>query len=121
MKIFNLTQHQATAEQALAGVIDPCPELKAKVSKLLTFDKIPSIGEMFNRAAQLLCLAEREGYECVLLGGAPFFMAALEAALVRFDMRGFYAFSMRESIEEVMADGSVRKVGVFRHVGFVEA
>jgi hypothetical protein len=30
-----------------------------------------------------------------------------------------YAFSRRESTEAVQEDGSVRKVAVFRHLGFV--
>jgi len=32
-----------------------------------------------------------------------------------------YAFSVRESIEQTQPDGSVRKVNVFRHAGFVDA
>ena len=31
-----------------------------------------------------------------------------------------YAFSVRESVEQPQPDGSVRKVNVFRHVGFVQ-
>jgi hypothetical protein len=35
------------------------------------------------------------------------------------DITPLYAFSVRESVEQALADGSVRKVNVFRHAGFI--
>jgi len=55
-----------------------------------------------------------------MIGGAPFLMSALEDALVIAGITPLYAFSVRESVEAEQADGSVRKVAVFRHLGFVE-
>ena len=55
----------------------------------------------------------------VMIGGAPFFMESLATALRREGYCPVYAFSRRESVEQVQADGSVRKVAVFRHLGFV--
>jgi hypothetical protein len=57
----------------------------------------------------------------VMIGGAPFLMAGLEKALRCTGLRAIYAFSRRESVEAVQEDGSVRKVAVFRHLGFVGA
>ena len=54
-----------------------------------------------------------------MIGGAPWMMSALEGALLDAGVQPVYAFSVRESVEQVQPDGSVRKVNVFRHVGFV--
>ena len=54
-----------------------------------------------------------------MLGGAPFFMIVLHEMLADNGINPVYAFSVRESEEQVQADGSVKKVAVFRHRGFV--
>ena len=46
-------------------------------------------------------------------------MAALEAALREKGLTPVYAFSLRESVEETLEDGTVRKVNRFKHLGFV--
>jgi hypothetical protein len=56
----------------------------------------------------------------VMLGGAPYLMGALEKAVRECGFTPVYAFSQRESEEITQPDGSVRKVQVFRHCGFVE-
>lgn len=48
-------------------------------------------------------------------------MAPLETELSARRIEPVYAFSTRESVEQTQADGSVRKVNVFRHTGFVPA
>lgn len=62
------------------------------------------------------------GY-AVMIGGAPFLMGPLERALKELpyppEWVG-YAFSTRESVDEKQADGSVKKIAVFRHRGFVK-
>ena len=56
----------------------------------------------------------------VMIGGAPFLMAALERELVdTWGMRPVYAFSVRESVDSVQPDGTVRKTAIFRHGGFI--
>jgi hypothetical protein len=55
-----------------------------------------------------------------MIGGAPYLMGALEKALRECGFTPVYAFSKRESIDQPQPDGSVRKVAVFRHLGFVE-
>ena len=118
-KILNLTQHTATADQVSAGVVEPAD--KAGLQKLLTFEELPSAGDIVARAEALADIASASGQEAAMIGGAPFFMAPLEAALKRRGVRPVYAFSRRESAEEKLPDGSVRKTQVFRHVGWVEA
>jgi len=121
--ILNLTQHPATAEQADAGVVEPRD--KEAVRRLLTFNSLPSGEEIAAAASALAELASADvdevadGDPLVMIGGAPFLMAPLERALRRFDLIPLYAFSRRESVEEVADDGTVTKRSVFRHAGFV--
>lgn len=116
--IINMTQHPATPEQLEAGVFEPAD--KAQVQRLLTFDSIPSREEMQERARLLANIAKSYGCEAAMIGGAPFFMAPLEAALMAAGLKPLYAFSTREAVEEIQPDGSVKKTAVFKHAGWVE-
>ena len=121
MRILNLTQHVATPEQVLAGVVEP--KNKEAVQALLTFERLPTLPEVQERAAKLAAIAA--SYDCagVMIGGAPYLMAPLELALHDVGCGGkvLYSFSERVSVEQSQPDGSVRKVQTFRHAGWVEA
>ena len=134
-KILNLTQHVATPEQKAQGVVDLDEDRRKILTNLLIFEEIPSLYELKERAFLIanLCYGEapdyylpheEEGgallYNYAMIGGAPFFMSTLEKELLRRGITPLYAFSKRESIEELQPDGSVWKTQVFRHVGFVE-
>jgi hypothetical protein len=116
MMILNLTQHTATPEQVAAGVIEP--ENKEQVVKLLTFDTLPSPQEIWNRAKALAQIAKESSADSAMIGGAPYFMSALEDALIYTNVIPVYSFSVRESQEVVQPDGTVRKVSIFKHSGF---
>ena len=118
MKIINLTQHAASAEQVSAGVVEPAD--KQRVQELLTFEELPSRQLLEERAMALAALAASANADAAMIGGAPFFMPPLAAALKAQGVRPLYAFSRRESAETTDPDGSVRKTAVFRHIGFVE-
>ena len=124
--ILNLTQHLGTPEQ---GVTEP--KDKQAVIRLLTLDTLPDAAGIERRATALAAIAaEAFGgpgrpaspafWPAAMIGGAPFLMGALERALHRVQVRPVYAFSIRESVDQPQPDGSVRKVAVFRHLGFVE-
>lgn len=117
MRILNLTQHIATPDQVVAGVIEP--DNKALVAKWLTFDELPSSHELEYRARNLAMLAE--GYNAAMIGGAPYFMAPLERAIAAAGVKVLYAFSVRESVEVPQEDGTVKKTQIFKHAGFIEA
>ena len=122
--ILNLTQHVVTPEQKAQLVVEP-RMTKEKIKKLLTFEEIPTKEEINARAEKLARIAVSETdnkiwITHVMLGGAPFFMGALEKAVRECGFTPVYAFSKRESEEIPQPDGSVRKVQVFRHIGFVE-
>jgi len=143
-KILNLTQHRATPEQLAAGVVDLLEWEQAEVARLLTFDTLPTRADLKERANELAefareALLVRESpavrdqmmnevidagpgvcFGYVMVGGAGFFMPFLERALEEYQVGVRHAFSVRESVEETLPDGSVRKINIFRHVGFVE-
>jgi len=136
--VLNLTQHAPTEEQAHDGVINTVAQTAVK--ELLTFNEIPSLSEMEERANKLVDIVV-ESVTCiwygpeepedaltffrttdtkVLIGGAPFFMSTLERVLKLNGITPMYAFSARDSVETVLEDGTVRKVNTFKHLGFVE-
>jgi hypothetical protein len=123
MKILNLTQHAATPDQIEAGVFEPREIDRELIRGQLTFAAIPDALCLRSRARYLAQLAARyktdDDVLCVMIGGAPFFMEWLAEALRALGMKPCYAFSKRESVEQKMDDGSVRKTQVFRHEGFV--
>ena len=118
--IYNLTQHTATAKQAAVGVVDLYPEDRIDLARLLTFDTLPTPDQIRQRAEAITTLAKSYCAEVVMIGGAPYLMGPLEKALRRVGLIPLYAFSVRESVDVVQPDGSVRKTSVFKHAGFVE-
>ncbi len=118
MRILNLTQHAATQDQVASGVVEPAD--KHLVQALITFDALPDAMELRAKATALAQMAAYDRFDTVMIGGAPFFMAPLEKALRERNIKVLYAFSQRESVDEMQKDGSVRKTHVFRHAGFVE-
>lgn len=118
--IINLTQHPAAQEQTLQGVLDFEGLQLQALKKALTFEGIPSKEEMRLRALLLAEMAKRTGAQKAMIGGAPYFMSALEKALKDAGIQPLYAFSTRESIEKTLPDGSIQKVNIFKHLGFVE-
>lgn len=119
MKILNLTQHVATPEQQEGGVFEP--QQKDQVKDLLTFSALPVVSEVKEAARSLAAIAANSDCDAAMIGGAPFLMSPLQSALAEFGVISVYAFSVRESKEEVMPDGSVQKVSAFIHKGWVEA
>lgn len=123
--IINLTQHAATVDQIEAGVVDLPAASRASASDLLTFGDCPDADEIRARAVALATIAlagdllTRHGR--AMIGGAPWLMGPLAAALRERGIDPVFAFSRRESIDQVQPDGSVRKIAVFRHDGWVPA
>ena len=121
MHIWNLTQHPATPDQIAAGVVEPTAAERARIADLLTFDEAPTPRSVRIRAESLAQIAAAGStLPYAMIGGAPWLMGPLEEALLALNISPLYAFSRRESVETVAADGSVIKTNVFRHAGFVE-
>lgn len=117
--IFNLTQHSPTPDQVKAGVVHD-RDHEQEIQSLLTFDQANfTRGEIQRRADRLAEIALESGENEAMIGGAGWLMAPLEKALAKVGICPLYAFSVRESVEQQMPDGSVRKVNKFRHVDFI--
>lgn len=117
--MLNLTQHNATPEQVAQGVVELPSDVKEELKKLLTFNTLEETMELTERAYKIAQIAKEHGAERVMIGGAPFFMPALESMLALGDISAHYAFSQREVVETTLPDGSVEKKAIFKHVGFV--
>ena len=129
--IINLTQHAATAEQVAVGVVDLPAEQREALIDALTIESIPDAGEIRARAhdiAELACFNGLGGDDGddpfpshAMIGGALWLMAPLAKELRLRSIEPVFAFSVRETEEKVQPDGSVKKVAIFRHAGFVQA
>ena len=117
MKTINLTQHPASDEQKKEGVENLSVRDQRDLKELLTFNDIPCAGAIDARASHIATFAV--GYRRAMIGGAPYLMGPLEAALIRRGITPVYAFSRRESVEKIV-DGKTVKTAVFKHLGFVE-
>ena len=119
MQVLNLTQHTASVEQVQQGVVDLIGEDLVNLKKLITFDVLPSAEDVHEHAYQVAKLAQNNGAESVMIGGAPFFMGALERALQKVGIKPLYSFSLRVSGEKIV-NGILTKTSEFKHIGFVE-
>lgn len=120
MAILNLTQHNATADQLAAGIIDLPAEFKAELVKIITFPAIYDKYELELRARRvyslildLPCNIKVDG---VMIGGMPSFMPVLEKELVECGVRVGYACTERQSVDKEV-DGKIIKTAIFVHVG----
>lgn len=121
MKILNLTQHEATPNQIEDGVIEPEQDEKDSIRRLLTFNTMPSKEDIDARAWLLADIVVRSKCKAAMIGGAPYLMPELSKCLKERDIRVFFSFSLRKSVDKPNEkDGSVEKVSVFEHIGFVE-
>jgi len=130
MMILNLTQHDPLPGQIKAGVINLLDAERVLLHRILNFEQLPTPTEITARAetiAELAALYDINGDDHIegrhatqaMIGGAPFLMAPLEAELRARGIEPLYAFAPRVSEEQIQPDGSVKKVNVFRHMGFV--
>ena len=119
--VLNLTQHEATPDQLAAGVYEPPSPAKEIICRLLTFDNLPTLSDIVNRAAELAEIAAALSFwgQMVMIGGAPWLMGHLERWLRDRGLTPVYAFSKRVVKEEVLPNGEVRKTSSFVHEGFI--
>lgn len=65
--------------------------------------------------------ATKEPPITVMVGGAPYLTERLVRLFRSHGCACLHALTARESIEEMLPDGSIKKTAVFRHVGFEPA
>ena len=121
--IWNATQHAATADQVAQGVKDLPEVLRKDLSQALTFDEVPNYDELYFRSIVIIGVLQDAGLQQgdkVMVGGAPFLMEELCRLLRVNGYKPVFAFSKRESVERMLPDGTVQKVAIFKHLGFVD-
>lgn len=127
--VFNATQHAGSPEQIAQGLCDLEGEDLTSLKKLLTFtgedlrtDAQFALGYRAERICALLrsIPACRAGSQ-ILIGGLPALQGPLAACLYKYGFRPVFAHSDRVSEDQVQADGSARKVAIFRHQFFYPA
>lgn len=126
-RLYNLTQHNATAEQVAMGVIDLDGALKEQLIEAITFTGLPTASDVEVKASKLrkimLSIMDTDEEACFMVGGAPYLMAQLgntkRFSVKHFQSRIYFAYSDRVSEEVHNPDGTVTKVNVFKHLGFV--
>lgn len=73
------------------------------------------VSELEALASELCGLAIKEGGEVYQPGGSPAFQVILGRKAKEMSVVLNYAHSVRDSIEEKLPDGTIKKVSVFRH------
>ena len=120
--ILNLTQHNATADQINAGIIDMPVEFQVALKGLLTFPTTYTRADLEYRALQIhelvrdFCGTSKEVLEGVMIGGMPSFMPVLESVLISKGIKVGYACTERKSVDKEV-DGKIIKTAVFVHAG----
>ena len=121
--MLNLSLYTATKEQLEDGVIEPSPEIKEKIEKLLTFDQtvMKEPEQLWNRAKALVGLVKRTypGIRKVMVDCVPFFMPALVKELKEQGFEVYFSYTDTVISEVRNEDGSTTKALVFKHLGFV--
>ncbi len=115
-KIINLTHHAASEIQIQEGVFEPSNKESVKEYGLIEF--LPKFWQLKAKAQSLAFIAKESGADAAMIGGAPYLMGVLEKELKKVGVQPCYAFSIRESSEIQLDDGTVKKVAKFKHLGF---
>ena len=109
---INLTQHEARPAQECA----PRDAETAKaIRQLLTISELPDAAELARRATALVDIAADSGATEAMIGGAAYLMLFLDPQLRMRQIQPLYAFAPRVVEEQEQADGSIKKVSVFKH------
>lgn len=116
--MINLTQHNPTPDQIASGVVDLPAGDRATLRGLLTINDLPTAGDLAERAAGIAALAT--GHTAAMIGGAPYLMGPLAAALRAVGVTPYHSFTRRVVVETAAADGTTTKTAIFRHDGWIE-
>ena len=83
MNILNLTQHAATDDQQVAGVVDLHGDLKAALVAAITFPPVYDHTVLVSRAKRVVGIVRDAQVDCqhVMIGGMPSFMPVLQEVL----------------------------------------
>ena len=119
-KIINLTQHSSSPSQQAVGVVDLTGDQLTELKALLTFTTAAELdAESGPRAAAIVELAKASGASVAMVGGQGCFMIELVLQLQLSGIKPVFAFTPRRvEVEQLQADGTIKKVVIFEHAGF---
>lgn len=118
-KILNLTQHLSTKVQSEQGVIEP--KDKEYVKNIITFDDIPNLEDLRQRANLLVDLCREEDVQFALIAGAHWWLIVLEHYLRLHGITPLQSFSKRVSYEHTNENGTTHLVSTFVHAGWMQS
>ena len=118
-KIINLTQHVSTETQQEQGVIEP--KDKEYVKNLITFEEIPTLQDLRNRANLLVEVCREMNVRFALIAGAHWWLIVLEHHLRTHGITPLQSFSKRLSFEHTNENGTVHMVKTFVHAGWIQS
>ncbi len=97
--ILNLTRHLATDEQAATGLVNLRPDIISKIHELSIFQPVPTDDILYERAYAIVAILKDNGFsnECVMLGGAPYFIAILDTVITAAGFKPCYPFTLKVS------------------------
>lgn len=120
MILINLTQHTLTTEQK-QGAVEVGTDVRDEVIKLITFNGLPTAGEIKGNASRLAEICRDMHASHAVIGGAPYFMGPLEQALRKAGIVPLYAFTERVAVEVTNPEtGEVTKTSKFNFAGWIE-
>lgn len=128
MTILNLTQHDATKDQIENGVVELPESIREILTEYLTFDEMPNFDfdnpdNFVNFRARAIAMLAANYFKGMpgkaMIGGAPFLMPILAKELRKQNIEPLLAFTKRETSERILPDGTIQKVALFKHIGFI--
>jgi len=120
MVIFNCTSHNLTPEQREGFEVIELPfDLKAQWGQVTEMSKEGIADDVVSIVTQ--AIAGPNSDDLILVQGHPGVTYLVVSRLKGVPgIVPVYAESVRDSAEEKQPDGSIKKVSVFRHLGFRE-
>lgn len=118
MPVYNATRHLCTPEQLAAGIIDLPASLHKKIKAMSTFNPMPTMDMVESVADDVTHLLYMhisliDPFEediQIMIGGAPYYTAALADSLAQSGYQARYPFFQRKYVNSKV---------VFLHEGLV--
>jgi hypothetical protein len=119
MRVINLTKYRATPDQIEAGVLDVTDSLFGQLRVALTFDKPPTPDEIIKRSQAIVDVAREADNVNVMIGGDLWMIPIIERLLYTNGFSVWYPLSKIVFKHVTKHDGTIEKMMVFHHEGFV--
>jgi hypothetical protein len=120
--ILNFTKSDPTIEERAAGV----GQTSQRIRDMLTFETIPTLDDVKERAAALRMWVESQVIQNnltapvqVMIAEPVYLMSSLERELMDYGFVPVYSYGLTSGIEELNEEGYVGTFVRYRHSGFI--